>query len=75
MHEIDYNETFAPVVTLTTAPTILAVAAHLVWELEQMDVVTALLNDYLHENVYMQVPEGLSSYSTQNKVCKLRKSL
>ncbi len=72
---VDYNETYAPVVTLTTVRTILAVVAHLDLELEQMDVVTAFLNGDLHEDVFMSVPEGLSSESTSNKVCKLRKSL
>ena len=58
---IDYKETFAPVVTLTTVRTILAIATHLDWELEQMDVVTALLNGDLDEDVFMSVPDELSS--------------
>ena len=40
-----------------------------------MDVVTAFLNGDLDEDVFMSVSEGLSSKSTRNKVCKLRKSL
>ena len=72
---IDYNETFAPVVALTTVWTKLAMAAHLDWELEQMDVVTAFLNGDLEENIYISVPEGLSFDHNRDKVCKLRKSL
>ena len=72
---IDYKETFAPVVTLTTVRTTLAVATHLDWGLEQMDVLTAFLNGDLDEDVFMSFPEGLSSESTRNKVSKLRKSL
>ena len=75
MYGIDYNETYAPVVALTTVRTVLAIAAHLDLELEQMDVVTAFLNGDLEEDVYMSIPEGLISASTENKVCKLRKSL
>ncbi len=41
-------------------------------ELEQMDVVTAFLNGDLHEDVYMSVPEGLTSKDNTGKVCKLR---
>ena len=75
MHGIDYNETYTPVVTLTTVRTVLAVAARLDLELEQMDDVTAFLNGNLEEDMYMSIPEGLVSDSTRNKVCKLRKSL
>ena len=74
-HGIDYKETFAPVVTLTTIRTILAIASHLDWELEQMDVVTVLLNGDLDEDVYMSIPEELSFDLSKNTVFKLRKSL
>ena len=72
---IDYKETFALVVTLTTVRTILAVATHFNWELEQMDVLTAFRNGDLEEDIFMSIPEGLSSDLIKNKVCKLRKSL
>ena len=72
---VEYKETFALVVAAATVRTILAVATHLDWELEQMDVVTAFLNGDLDEDVFMSVSEGLSSDLTTNKVCKLRKSL
>ena len=72
---IDYNETFAPVVTLTTVRTILAMAAHLDRELEQMDVGTAFQNGDLDETVYMSVLEGLSTDQNWDKVCTLQKFL
>ena len=75
MYGIDYNETFAPVVTMTTIRTILAVTAHLDLELEKMDVVTAFLNGDLEEDIFMAVPEELKICTTKNKVCKLQKSL
>ncbi len=75
MYGIDYNETYAPVVALSTVRAILAIAAHYDLMLEQMDVVTAFLNGDFHEDVYMSIPEGLVTNATQNKVCKLRKSL
>ncbi len=75
IYGIDYKETYAPVVTLTTVRTILAVVAHLDLELEQMDVVTAFLNGDLKEDIFMAVPEGLKSKTTSGKLCKLRKSL
>ena len=72
---IDYNETFAPVVSMTTIRTILSLVAHLDLELQQMDVVTAFLNGDLTEDIYMAIPEGLKSETPNNKVCKLLKSL
>lgn len=75
LYGVDYNETFAPVVTMTTIRTILAVAAHHDLELEQMDVVTAFLNGDLEEDIYMAIPEGLKTNANTNKVCKLLKSL
>ncbi len=75
IHGVDYNETFAPVVSLTTIRTILALASHYDLELEQMDVVTAFLNGDLHEDIYMTVPDGFKNPSNSNQVCKLQKSL
>ncbi len=75
LHGIDYNETFAPVVTMTTIRTILAVTAHHDLELQQMDVVTAFHNGDLEEDIYMSIPEGLKTNATSNKVCKLLKWL
>ena len=72
---IDYNETFAPVVSMTTIRTILSLVAHLDLELQQMDLVTAFLNGDLTEDIYMAIPEGLKSEAPTNKVCKLLKSL
>lgn len=40
-----------------------------------MDVVTAFLHGDLDENIYMEVPQGLQSSTTEGKVCKLLKSL
>ena len=53
MYGVDYNEIYAPVVTLTTIRTVLSVASSLDLELEQMDVVTAFLSGDLYEDVYM----------------------
>jgi hypothetical protein len=71
---IDYDETFAPVATMTTLRTTLAIAAKM--RLQQLDVTNVFLHGDLEEEVYMDIPPGLN-IEGENKiqVCKLRKSL
>lgn len=71
---VDYKETFTPVVKMSTIRTFLEVASAKKWELHQMDVHNTFLHGDLHEEVYMQLPLG---FRTENKnlVCHLQKSL
>ena len=71
---IDYDETFAPVAKMTTVRTLLAIAASQSWPLYQMDVKNAFLHGDLKEDVYMRLPQGVSSIIT-GAVAKLRRSL
>ena len=72
---VDYTETYAPVVKLTSIRVLLAVAAHLDLELHQLDVVTAFLNGDIDEDIYMHQPEGFRDPPKPDHVCKLVKSL
>ena len=72
-YRIDYEETFAPVDRLTSARSLIAVAASKNWPLFQMDVKNAFLNGDLAEEVYMQPPPRYDH--PPNTVCWLRKSL
>ena len=49
---IDYEDTFSPVVRITSVRLILAIVAHMNLELYQMDVKTAFLNGELYEEIY-----------------------
>ncbi|KAK9161372.1 hypothetical protein Syun_007713 [Stephania yunnanensis] len=50
---IDFDEVFSPVVRLTTIRVVLAIAAVLDLELEQLDVKTAFLHGDLDEEIFM----------------------
>ena len=58
---------------MATIRAIIALAATNKWILSQLDVNNAFLHGDLDEEVYMEVPKGISNLS--NKVCKLKKSL
>jgi len=70
---IDYFDTFAPVVKLSSIRVIFAIANIKGWIIHQMDVVLTFLNGDLLEEVYMEQPKGI--IENPNLVCKLNKSL
>ena len=57
---VDFEETFAPVARLTSLRIVLAIAAKLQLDVQQMDVETAFLNAPLAEEVYIRIPDGVT---------------
>jgi hypothetical protein len=55
---IDYTNTFAPVVRLTSIRITLAIATNLNLEIDHLDVETAFLNGKIDEEIYMRAPKG-----------------
>jgi hypothetical protein len=72
---VDYNETYAPVVKMTSIRVLLSIVAIHDLELHQMDVKTAFLNGVLEEEIYMQQPEGFVQSGKEHLVCKLKRTL
>ena len=54
---------------------LLALAAHLGWQVHHMDVKSAFLNGNLVEEVYVQQPVGFVDEGNEHKVLKLKKAL
>ena len=71
----DYKETFSPVAMIKSIRILLAIAAHMDYEIWQMDVKTAFLNGCHDETIYMVQPEGFIAKSQEKKMCKLQKSI
>nr|GEZ23153.1 zinc finger, CCHC-type [Tanacetum cinerariifolium] len=65
---IDYFDTYAPVVRITTIRLLLALAAIHNLAIHQMDVETTFLNGDLDEEVYMKQPEGFIMPGNEHSV-------
>ena len=71
---VDNDETFSPIVLLTSIRILLVIAAHYNYEIWKMDVKIAFFNGNLYEDVYMTQPEDFTS-KDGSKVCKIQKSI
>lgn len=72
---LDYTETFSPVVKLSSIRLLLSYAAIENLEIYQMDVQTSFLNRVIKEDIYMQQPEGYEIQGKENLLCKLHRAL
>lgn len=67
-------DTYSPIAKLTIVRTVIALAYINHWQIHQLDVNNAFLHGDLQEDVYMLVPQGITTCKP-NQVCKLVKSL
>nr|GEW53727.1 copia protein [Tanacetum cinerariifolium] len=72
---IDYDETYALVARLESIKILLAYACALDFKLFQMDVISAFLNGFINEEVYVAQPPGFIDFKKPNHVYKLKKAL
>ena len=75
MEEVDYDETFAPVVSMESIKILLALACYFKFKLYQMDVKTVFLNGFLKEDVYVAQPKGFIDPHFPDNVLYLKKAL
>ena len=71
----NYENTFSPVVRITSIRLILTIVAHMDLELYQMDVKTTFLNGELDEEIYMDQPLFFGSKGQERKVSKFKRSI
>src|SRR5260221_185174 len=74
-YQINYDETFTPVIKWDSIHILLTLAAQLNLEIHQMDVKTAFLNGDLDHTIFMDPPPGSANFGIPNVVWKLEKSL
>ena len=74
---IDYDETFAPVISFTSLRVLLSLAAEFNMELAQVDIDTAYLYGDIDKELYLAQPEGFEKIGKHGEqlVCRLRKSI
>ena len=72
---IDYVETFSLVAMIKSVRILLAIGTYLDYEIWQMDVKNAFLNEYFEEEIYMEQPKGFMFEADSHKVCKLKRPI
>ncbi len=74
---LDYNETYAPVVSTVSLRIVLAMMAAKGWDMTQLDVETAFLNSDIDEEIYVEQAEGYDdiNYPRKDWVLRMLKAL
>ena len=74
-YELEYEDTFSPVIKPTTIRILLSMALTNRWHLRQLDIQNTFLHGVLEEEVYMRQPPGFEGSSHPEYVCRLDKDL
>ena len=74
MSGVDFGDIVSPVAKVAYIGLLLFVIATFDFEVEQMDVKTKFIDEYLEEQIYMKQPQGFVVKGKKELVCKLKKS-
>jgi len=74
-HDIDYNESFSPVMPLASLHTLLALAVICGFDIIQFDITSAHLHGALKEEIYMGQPDDFVVPRKEKWVWRLKKGL
>ena len=72
---IDYEETFTLASRYTSIRSVISLVAQMGWEIPQMDIKIAFLNEVIEEEVYIEQPETFEMQEQKSHVCKLKRAL
>lgn len=74
-YDIDYDDTFSPVVKMPMVRILLTIVVHHKWEVRQLDVSNVFLHCAIDTIVYMKQPQCFVDSSLLNHVCLLHKAI
>ena len=74
-YDIDYEDTFSPVVKAATIRLVLSIVVSRGWTFHQLDVQNDFLHGFLEKDVYMCQPPGYIDKNAPSYVCNLDKAL
>lgn len=72
---IDYDETFAPVMSRNALMILLTLGAHYDYEIANVDVCTAYLNAPIDKEIHMRIPEGSGLGNSDTHCIRLKRAL
>jgi hypothetical protein len=73
--DIDYDDTFSPIIKLATIRLVLFITLSQGWTIHQLDVQNTFFHDVIEEDVFMKQPPEFIDPQFSSYHCKLDKAL